>query len=102
MRLINALKLVGTIAALPLLTSSVFAANDHWDKFSCYAWVHDQCYANNQNNCSGEDYNWGLDQCDGYYPSAAIKRPDQPQGLTTRGNNQRIRATFSTTFQKGR
>jgi hypothetical protein len=72
---------------------------DHWDKFSCYAYVHDQCYANGQNNCSPADYDWGLDQCDQYYP-AVVKRPGMPKNLTQRTDNIRFRTNMTKTLQK--
>lgn len=58
-----------TLAATAALTFAAQANSDHWDKFSCYAYVHAQCYNNGAENCSDEGYAWGLNECDGYYPS---------------------------------
>lgn len=66
----------------------------HWDKPSCYIHVHSQCYGNGQNNCDAEGYKWGLKECDGHYPSAAIARPVKPLGLVaiSRSNPRTIEA----------
>ena len=63
------MKLFATpIAALVVLgvTSSVLAGDPtvHNSLPACYASINHQCYGNGQNNCSEDDYNWGLDQCD--------------------------------------
>ncbi|MFZ2100619.1 MAG: hypothetical protein WAU86_08650 [Oricola sp.] len=80
---------------------SARAAVDHWDRFSCYAYVHDQCYGNGQNNCSSEDYNWGLDQCDGYYPaSVGVKRPVGPKNLVAPTKSRQTRAILGRSFNK--
>ena len=52
------------------------AKADHNSRFSCYAYVHDQCYGENSANCSQDEYEWGLNECDGYYPSSKpIRKP---------------------------
>ena len=87
-----------------LITSVSLPANagtDHDTAISCYAYVHGQCYGNGENNCSTEDYNWGLDQCDGYYPTAEVKHPEPPSGLAARPSTSKIRSTIISTF-KGR
>ena len=48
---------LGGISLSAAMAASASANSDHWDKFSCYAYVHDQCYANGANNCSDDDYN---------------------------------------------
>lgn len=84
---------------LPLTASA--AALDHWDRFSCYAYVHGQCYTGNEDHaCTEESYNEALDECDGYYPSAAIKRPAAPKNLTIRSDKPGIRAVIMKSFTK--
>lgn len=57
------------------LITAVQAGDDHWDRFSCYAYVHDQCFPSGETNCDSEGYNDALDECDGYYPTSRIPRP---------------------------
>ena len=83
-------------------TLPVAAETAHSDAISCYAYVHSQCYGNGENNCSQEDYEWGLDQCDGYYPTKGLERPERPGGLKASRSNTRTRATIESSFNKGR
>ena len=54
------------------------AAADHWDRPSCYIYVHDQCFKNGENVC-GDGYEWALDECDRYYPSlSGVVHPKPP------------------------
>ena len=89
----------GTLGVL-MMPAVSFAAVDHNSAMSCYAYVHSQCYGNGKNNCSDDDYNWGLDQCDQYYPSAKIKRPVRPDGLMDRASNRKIKARIQSTFNR--
>ena len=98
--------LTKTVAAAAVCAGFSFPAladttDDHWDQFSCYAYVHDQCYANGENNCSEDDYNWGLDECDGYYESTGATPLAIPQNLANRRNNMTFRSSFSKTFDGG-
>lgn len=91
---------LGSVALSAAMGASASANSDHWDKFSCYAYVHDQCYANGENNCSSEDYNWGLGECDGYYPSSAgVKRPKGSKTFAATTNLQ-TKAKIQRSFRK--
>lgn len=96
-----AMKLIGGAVLAASLGAPASANDDHWDKFSCYAYVHDQCYANGENNCSSDDYNWGLDQCDGYYPSAQIVKPKGKLGLATKKSKRQTMTIIKRSFRKG-
>lgn len=59
-----------------MCTGMAQAANDHWDRPSCYIYVHGQCYPPGKpNQCGPGGYEDALDECDGYYPSPG-GRPD--------------------------
>jgi hypothetical protein len=71
--------LIAFIASVGL-AAPAFAALDHWDRPSCYIYVHDQCFKNGENVC-GDGYEWALDECDRYYPSlSGVVRP-KPMGF---------------------
>lgn len=87
----------GLIAATTMVS---LAQADHNTRVSCYAYVHDQCYGGGANNCSGEDYNWGLDQCDIIYPSATpIRKPAVNSFKLPTKNNMQIRQTIKRTMR---
>lgn len=55
------------------------AAFDHNDRPSCYIYVHGQCFPPGKPPvCSQPDYEDGLNECDGYYPSLG-----KPGGLVS-------------------
>lgn len=54
-------------ALLAGLAFPAYADTNHTTIMGCYASVHSQCYGNGSNNCSDDDYQWGLDNCDGAY-----------------------------------
>jgi len=91
----------GIVAATAIVTTASADMTEHNSHISCYASVHHQCYGNGANNCSDEDYDWGLDQCDSYYSeSNTSERPAAPAGLKAkRGANKRFRATLKRTFK---
>ena len=77
-------KLVTLVTAAAAFTGAsfpAFANNDHNDLFSCYAYVHERCFKNGEDVCGDDNYQWGLDQCDGHYPSVSPR----PGGLVTPG-----------------
>jgi hypothetical protein len=82
-------------AAGPLTAQA--AGLDHNDTFSCYVYVHEQCYpGGGQSQCDPGDYEDALDECDGYYDDAA-RRPAKPASFAAKTNPQvmtRIMQTF--------
>ena len=92
--------ILAAVAAAVALTaaSTTTAAASHNTQISCYAYVHGQCYGNGENNCSQEDYEWGLDQCDDYYSEAPARTMERPKGLANvpskRGIKMQIQSTF--------
>jgi hypothetical protein len=74
--------LVTAAAAFTGASFPAFADNDHWDRFSCYAQVHDNCFPNGQNECGDDVYQDFLDDCDDAYPSAG-----RVGGLVTPGGS---------------
>lgn len=91
----------GIFGLLLMLSAAhpAMAETAHSDAISCYAYVHSQCYGNGENNCSQADYEWGLDQCDGYYPSKGVVRPKAPSGLTTQATSPRTKAMIESSFK---
>lgn len=91
------LTIIGGTMALASL--SAVANASHNTQISCYAYVHAQCYGNGENNCSQDDYEWGLGQCDDNYSKAPIRRVERPKGLvnvpTKPGIRDQIGAAFS-------
>ncbi len=62
-----------------MCTGMAQAAGDHWDRPSCYIYVHGQCFPPGKpNQCGPGGYEDALDECDGYYPSSKV-----PGGLTS-------------------
>jgi hypothetical protein len=81
--------------------SSASAASDHNDVFSCYAYVHEQCFPGGKDAGCGEDgYNDSLDECDGYYDQKG-KRPTLATSFTARTNPQ-LRTTIMNSFSAPR
>ena len=102
-------KLISKRAALKFISGAVLATSiaapaaaelDHSNLITCYAYVHGQCYGNGQNNCSTEDYNWGLDQCDGYYPQAQVVKPKGKLGLATKTSKRSTVMSIKRSFRK--
>lgn len=94
-----ALKLIGGVVLATSIGAPAVAGLDHSNLITCYAYVHGQCYGNGQNNCSTEDYNWGLDQCDGYYPQAQIVKPKGKLGLATKKTKRQTMMTIKRSFR---
>ncbi|QKV18032.1 hypothetical protein [Oricola thermophila] len=91
---------LGSISLTAAMAASASANSDHWDRFSCYAYVHDQCYGNGADNCDREGYDWALDQCDGYYPSSAgVKRPKGARTFTAT-TNLKTKTKIQRSFRK--
>lgn len=93
---------IGGSFCLAGFTLPALAVDDHWDQVSCYFYVWGQCYGNGEENCSSDDYNWGLDQCDGYYEQSSGRRKPPPSGLTLKTTNPRVKTTISSSFKKQR
>lgn len=102
MTLAKLLQRLGGAAVLIGLASSASANSDHWDKFSCYAYVHDQCYGNGQEPCSSEGYEWGLNECDAYYPSLQGTPPSAALGLTSKPNDRKHRMIIKRSFNNAK
>ncbi|MEN0000350.1 MAG: hypothetical protein AAF940_05645 [Pseudomonadota bacterium] len=48
----------------------------HNSRFTCYVHVHETCFNSSKPNCSQEEYEWGLDECDNTYPnSKPVRKP---------------------------
>ena len=78
------------VTAAVLTGSSVPAsADEHSDRFSCYAYVHDQCFQNGQDGCGDDVYQDFLDECDRYYPSGR-----NTGGLVTPGGSSHPNMTI--------
>ena len=45
-------------------TSLAAAYIEPVDRPTCYLSIHNQCYGGGENNCTEEDYNEALDECD--------------------------------------
>ena len=73
--------ITATIIIFTGLTFAAQANSDHWDKFSCYAYVHDQCYGEGSEGCDPEGHEWGLNECDKYYPDGRAVRPQATFGV---------------------
>lgn len=97
---VKLIQALGSAAVLISFVSSASANSDHWDKFSCYAYVHAQCYGDGQEPCSSEGYEWGLNECDGYYPSFQGERPSAPLGLTSKSTDRKYRMIMKRSFNK--
>lgn len=70
-----------TVIIFTGLTFAAQAAEPHWDRFSCYAYVHDSCFGEGSEGCDPESYEWGLDECDTEYPNTGVKRPTATFGI---------------------
>ncbi|QBK30979.1 hypothetical protein [Roseitalea porphyridii] len=92
-----AIVLGGMIGALG---AASVAQAEHNSKISCYAYVHDQCFGGGASNCSDDDYDWGLDQCDGYYPSTEPARQAIGNIKASTTDNPRIRAVIGQSMRK--
>lgn len=53
-------------------TSFASAYIEPSDLPTCYLSIHDQCYGGGETNCTEEDYNGALDECDQMYGKAEI------------------------------
>ena len=95
-----ALKLTTATLALAASVSSVpaNAGSEHWDRFSCYAYVHDSCYGEG-NDCSKDVYNDFLDDCDDAYEESNGKRPSASLSSTARTSPD-VRAKIQQSFSK--
>jgi hypothetical protein len=69
------------VFALSVTGSPTYAGDSHSSQFSCYAYVHDQCFVHSRRPCDQEGYEWGLDNCDEMYERPTARRPAPPQGL---------------------
>lgn len=98
MTLKELIQTLGGVAVLIGPASSASANSDHWDKFSCYAYVHAQCYGNGQEPCSSEGYEWGLNECDNYYPSFKGERPSVPMGLKSKSTDRKYQMIMKRSF----
>ena len=90
-----------TVVAFAIATAGLVPAAaaglDHNDTFSCYAYVHEQCYpGGGDSQCGPGDYEDALDECDGYYEESG-RRPAKPASFAAKTNPQvmsRIMQTF--------
>lgn len=63
------------VATVVLTPTFSVAAADHDSRASCHAYIFAQCNPNGQNICDADDYNWGYNECDKYYPSIGVAPP---------------------------
>lgn len=89
----------GAVALAASATTVAASGQAHSTHIACYAYVHGQCYGNGENNCSQDDYEWGLDQCDQTYSEAPAKRLDRPEGLANVPSKRGIKMQIQSTFQ---
>ena len=62
-------KLTKAVLTVALLAQATSAFANHTDRVSCYFYVHAQ--ACDQDGCDQAALDWGLNECDKYYPSVA-------------------------------
>ncbi len=95
----NALKpalIAFATAAAGLATPAV--ADDHNDVFSCYAYVHEQCFPGGKDAGCGDAYGEALDECDGYYEETG-RRPAPAASFTVKPDPQ-LKARIMRSFSK--
>jgi hypothetical protein len=82
------LTILALVFAFSCFASPAGAASDHTDVFSCYAYVHEQCFPGGKDaGCGQGAYNDALDECDGYYEESG-KRPTPAASFAVRLNPQ--------------
>lgn len=92
MKAIQRLAVAATVFSLPLAANAF--GIDHTDRPTCYLSIHSQCFIESDPPCSDEDYQWGLDACDQYYPQQIAIPPMKPLGLKASTSSQRINPKF--------
>jgi len=73
--------------AMMLIGIATPASAQHDDLFSCYAFVHEQCFPGGKDGGCGGAYDDALDECDRYYGNTG-KRPTPPTSLSAKPNPQ--------------